>query len=44
MVAERVPCVPRVVCDEDLVAVEFIAQCEEAVLGVADLTLPVLNG
>lgn len=42
VVTQRVTSVPTVVGNEKLVAVHFIAHCEEAVFSVACLTLPVL--
>lgn len=42
VVAQRVPGVPAVVGDEELVAVELVSQGEEAVLCVAGLSFPVL--
>lgn len=42
VVAQRIPGVPAVVGDEQLVAVELVSQGEEAILCVAGLSLPVL--
>lgn len=43
VVAQGISGISTVVGDEELVAVHFIAQCEEAVFSVAYITLPVLR-
>lgn len=43
VVAQRVPSVPTVVGEEELVAVQLVAHGEKAILSVARLSLPVLR-